>query len=102
MDNLLKVCEEMGLEVGYLSLKELGAFAFPMKETIRAFNMSEDDPKTVTIVRDKNDVANMKVSSVLYSRRLNGESVLSAPEQECEGDIGLFFCNGVVHSWSNV
>lgn len=53
MDNLLEVCEEMGLEVDYLSLKERGAFAFPMKETIRAFNMSEDDPKTVTIVRDK-------------------------------------------------
>lgn len=83
MDNKLEVCEEMGLEVDYLSLKELGEFAFPMKETIRAFNMSEDDPKTVTIeddpktvtiVRDKNDIANMKMSSILYNRQLHGES----------------------------
>ena len=99
MDNLLEVCEEMGLEVEYLSLKERGAFAFPMKETIRAFNMSEDDPKTVTIVRDKDVIANMKMSATLYNRRLYGESVLSAPEQDCEGVIGLLFCNGVVHSW---
>lgn len=102
MDNLLEVCEEMGLEVEYLSLKERGAFAFPMKETIRAFNMSEDDPKTVTIVRDKNDIANMKMSATLYNRRLYGERVLSAPEQDSENDIGLLFCNGVVHAWDHV
>lgn len=95
IDDLLEVCEEMDLEVDYLSLKERGAFAFPMKETIRAFKMSEDDPKTVTIVRDKDDFANM---NILYNRRLHGESVLSAPEQDCEGVNGLRFCNGVVHS----
>lgn len=73
-----------------------------MKETIRAFNMSEDDPKTVTIVRDKNDIANMKMSATLYNRRLYGERVLSAPEQDSENDIGLLFCNGVVHAWDHV
>lgn len=73
-----------------------------MKETIRAFNMSEDYPKTVTIARDKNDIANMKMSAILYNRRLHGESVLSAPEQDSEGDIGLIFCSGVVHAWDYV
>ena len=78
MDNLLEVCEEMGLEVDYLNLKERGAFAFPMKGIIRAFNMSEYCSKTVTIVRVKDDVANMKMSSVLCNRQLHGENVLSA------------------------
>lgn len=56
--------------------------------------MSEHHPKTVTTLRDKEHVANMKMSPVLYNRRLHVESVLSAPEQDCEGDIGFIFCSG--------
>lgn len=48
MDSLLEVCEDMGLVcVENLSLKERGALATPMTETIRAFNRSEDYPKTI-------------------------------------------------------
>lgn len=103
MDNLLEVCTEMGLKVEYLSLKERGAFATPMKEIIRAFNMSEDDPGTVTIVLDKDDISNMKMSATLHNRRHTGESVLRAPlEEENSADVGLIFCNGVVHTWDYV
>lgn len=56
MDNVLEVCEGIDLEVEYLSLKERGAFAFPPKATIRAFNRSEDYPNTVTIVLGKSDI----------------------------------------------
>lgn len=94
----------MGLEVEHLSLKERGAFANPMKETIRAFNRSEDYPKIVTIVLDKNDITNnMKMASTMYNRRLNGESVICDPdEEETMDDAGLIFCNGVVHAWNYV
>lgn len=64
----------MGLEVEYLSLKERGALAIDMKETTRAFNMSEDSTKTVTIVCDKeikDDIANVRMSATLY-RGLQG------------------------------
>lgn len=104
MENVVEVCKEMGLEVEDLSLKERGKFAQPMKETVRAFNHSEDDPKTVTIVLDKNDVANMKMTSTIYNRRLNGESVGCDTDEEDErtDDAGLIFCNGVVHAWNYV
>lgn len=104
MENVVEVCKEMGLEVEDLSLKECGKFAHPMKETVRAFNRSEDDPKTVTIVLDKNDIANMKMASTIYNRRLNGESVGCDTDEEDErtDDAGLIFCNGVVHAWTYV
>lgn len=45
----------------------------------------------------------MKMSTLLYNRRLHGESVLSAPEQaDREGVVGLIYCNGVVHTWDHV
>lgn len=87
-----------------LSLEERGKFATPMKETVRAFNRSEDDPKTVTIVLDKNDIMNMKMASTIYNRRMNGESVGYDTDEEDErtDDAGLIFCNGVVHAWNYV
>lgn len=103
MDNLLEVCEEMGLEVDYsMSIKDRGAFSSPMKETIRAFNKSEDYPRSVTIVRDKEDIPRMKMSLKLYNMSIAGESVINPPEEYDSEDIGLIFCNGVVFSWDHV
>ena len=79
------------------SLKEGGAFAYPMRETVRAFNMSEDDSTTVTIVLEKDDVSNMKMASTLYSRKLVGKRVDKAPIQDSSKDVGsqLHFCFGL-------
>ncbi len=104
MENVVEVCEEMGLTIEYLSLKERGKFATPMKESIRAFNRSEDYPKTVTIVLDQDDINKMKMCTTIYNRRLNGESPgYDADEVEDRtDDAGLIFCNGVVHAWNYV
>lgn len=102
MDNLLEVCEEMGLDVDYLSLKERGELAscMPMKEAIRAFNLSEEFPNSVTIVLDKDEAAKLFNASQIINRRLCGEELPELPMTESPStDLKLIFCNGVVCTW---
>lgn len=89
----------MGLEVDYKTLKDCGPFTNPMKETIRTFNLSEDFPKTVTMVVDRQDIVSMRTAADLYNQNRTGER---RPVYDYSNCVGLVFCNGMVYACDQV